>query len=92
MRFRRPRIQLRRRRRGQGGCACTGRSRSAPETRAVFVEDCTAHFLLVDVVVPSGGNDAKKRGVRGLELGLARRDIGRDGGAKPCHCWDRFAR
>lgn len=30
--------------------------------------------------------------MRGLELGLARREIGRDAGAEPCHCWGIFAR
>lgn len=66
------------------------RSRSALGARAVCVGDCAANVLLV--VVPCGGNNARKRGVRGLELGLARREIGRDAGAEPCHCWGIFAR
>lgn len=52
---------------------------------------CAAHALVV-VAVPCGDNDARKRGVRGLELGLARREIGRDAGAERCHCSGRFVR
>ena len=67
-----------------------GRSRSAPGTRVVCIAGCTAH-VLADVVC-GGDDDARKRGERALELGLGRREIGRDAGAERCHCWDRFAR
>ena len=52
--------------------------------------DCAAHVLLV--VVLCGDVDAKRRGARELKLGLGRRDIGPDAGAKQCRCWGRFAR